>query len=542
MSVLAMVAVAMPILAKLRRTGEWRPTMATPRPPKAPRMWRTLGETLFWSERAWRAEQARMVWSCRLIKTPHAATLERWRVQRLARYVFAAIVISGSVQLVMLPLLVLYFHRFSLAALILNIWTGLAFIVMSAAGIIALIIGEISLRAASPFVWLTEAMSNMATYSVDPLVRLGIAGFRVPEYHGWQWCVYLLYFVPLGILVAWLRSWEPLRRTTNDKSIRSRKWYERFHVAIASTVALVLLGATILAHPLSADVEPGKLRVDFLDVGQGDAALVTMPDGTTVLIDGGGQAGKRRVRRQNEKAPDEDEGEASDFEPDAARIGEAVVSEYLWWRGLDRVDYLIATHADTDHIEGLSDVARNFRVRAAFVGRTPPNDIEYKTFADTLARENIPVNILSAGDRLRFGEATIEIENPLAMNNQTASSNNDSLVLRVRYSARTILLTADIEAVTEGRLVRDVTDLRADVVKVAHHGSRTSSIEAFVRGTAPTLAVISVGRRSPYNHPVPEVVERWQRHGAHVMTTGRHGTISVITNGRDISVETFIKE
>ncbi|MCP9493359.1 MAG: ComEC/Rec2 family competence protein [Pyrinomonadaceae bacterium MAG19_C2-C3] len=547
LAVFAMLAVAIPVLTKLRRIGQWRPTTATPRPPRCSPMWRTIGESLFWSERAWREEQATMIWRYRLIKTPLAAWLERRRVQRLARYVFAAIVISGSVQIVMLPLMVLYFHRFSFAAFVLNIWTGFAFIVMSAAGIVALIIAEVSTPFASPFVWLTEAMSSVATYGVDPFVRLGITGFRVPEYHGWQWFVYPLYFVPLVVLIARLKSWDAVRQTIDDE--RPRKWYETRRVTAASCVMLILFGVTILAHPYSADIKADVLRVDFLDVGQGDAALVTLPDGTTMLVDGGGRVGfSRRTQRTNDKASDTDDDNndvAPDFEPDTPRIGEAVVSEYLWWRGLDRVDYLVATHADADHIEGLSDVARNFNVRAAFVGRTPSRDAEYRAFAETLARENVPVEVLNAGDRLRFGEATIEVENPRALTdltiNRVASSNNDSLVLRVRYGERSILLTADIEAATEARLVRDMANLRSDVIKVAHHGSRTSSTEAFVEKVAPALAVISVGQRSPYNHPAAEVVERWQRHGGRVMTTGTHGTISVITNGRDLNVETFIE-
>src|SRR5207253_8053997 len=107
----------------------------------------------------------------------------------------------------------------------------------------------------------------------------------------------------------------------------------------------------------------GRLRWHVLDVGQGDAALVTMPDGTTLLVDGGG----RTSYAGGAQASDDEGGET--FERDTRSIGEAVVSEYLWWRGLDHVDYIVATHADADHIDGLNDVMRNFSVRAAFVGR-----------------------------------------------------------------------------------------------------------------------------------------------------------------------------
>src|SRR6185295_4029667 len=119
-----------------------------------------------------------------------------------------------------------------------------------------------------------------------------------------------------------------------------------------------VLLALIILHPLSGPKPDGKLHIDYLDVGQGDAALLTMPDGTTMLIDGGGRPNIDWGRS------DESGGEKS-FERDTRSIGERVVSEYLWSQGLDRVDYLVPTHADADHVDGLNDIARNFKVRSA---------------------------------------------------------------------------------------------------------------------------------------------------------------------------------
>src|SRR5205823_8194676 len=119
-----------------------------------------------------------------------------------------------------------------------------------------------------------------------------------------------------------------------------------------------LLLTVVLFHPLSGARADGILHIDFLDVGQGDSALITTPDGTTLLIDGGG--------RPNIDWNASDDAEPA-FERDTGSIGERVVSEYLWSLGLDRVDYILPTHADADHIDGLNDVARNFKVRGAIV-------------------------------------------------------------------------------------------------------------------------------------------------------------------------------
>jgi competence protein ComEC len=209
---------------------------------------------------------------------------------------------------------------------------------------------------------------------------------------------------------------------------------------------------------------------------------------------------------------------------------------------MDRVDYILATHADADHIDGLNDVARNFRIRGAIVARTPANDAEYARFAMTMNEAGVPVEKIAAGDVLRFGEVSAAVLWPPATQDESAPSrNNDSILLLIRYGEKSFLLTGDIEKEGETAVLREGTSLRSDLVKVAHHGSRTSSIEPFVAAARPSLAIISVGRTSMFGHPHRDVVERWRASGAEVMTTGQRGTISVVTDGRVLNVSTFVQ-
>ncbi|HKV32822.1 MAG TPA: ComEC/Rec2 family competence protein, partial [Pyrinomonadaceae bacterium] len=321
-------------------------------------------------------------------------------------------------------------------------------------------------------------------------------------YSGWSSLVYLLYYVPLLVLVV----------------TRAKRWTKSL------AIAQVLLVAVLVVHPFSA-VADGKLHVDFLDVGQGDSALVTLPDGRTLLVDGGG-------------ATDTHGGNT-----DKRSIGEAVVSEYLWWRGLDTVDYVLATHADADHIDGLNDVLRNFTVDAALVARSPANDPEYAKFTQTLSATKTHVATVQAGDLLRVGEAVIEVLwPPAATHANEPSRNNDSVVLRVEFGRRSLLLTGDIEKSGENALVAGGKRLQVDVVKVPHHGSRSSSTLPFVNATRAKIAVISVGQSSMFGHPHADVVERWQANGAQVFTTGRCGTITVTTDGTGLNLTGFKSE
>ncbi|MDQ5836902.1 MAG: MBL fold metallo-hydrolase, partial [Acidobacteriota bacterium] len=530
LSVVAIVAVAAPLLSNLQAVGCWRPTRATPYPPACPRWFRALGEALYWRERAWRRELEHATHSYRLFKTPWAARLERWRVQRLLRFAFAAVLVSVVVQLTLLPLLVVYFHRLSLVSPLMNVFVGALMVALAFSALAALALSSLSGALAAPLVRLAEAAAALMIHSVDPLARAHVASLRLPEYSGAASAVYLLYFLPLVVLTCALLRWRPLTAPPRPKfeEDKGRRLLKLAGLAFAG------LALVIVAHPLSAGRADGRLRVDFLDVGQGDSALVTMPDGGTLLVDGGGRPDLRRRRGA------EDEGE--EFEPDAREIGDAVVSEYLWWRGLSRVDYVLATHADADHIDGLNAVVKNFKVAAAFVARAPTNDPEFVRFDASAHDAGVPLYIVGRGDRLRFGAVTVNVLwPPLAQGDaDMPSGNNDSVVLRFSFGRRAFLLTGDAEADAERALVSAGDTLRCDALKVAHHGSRTSSTEGFISAARPALAVVSVGLDSPYGHPDPEVIKRWRDAGALVLTTGERGTVNVSTDGNDLKAETFI--
>ena len=496
LSVLAIVAIAWPLLRKFAAIGSWYPTSESPYPPTCSRELKAFCEVLFWSDRHWKQEIARSPLHYRMFKVPVAAMLERYHVQRCLRYVFGAVVVSVAVQIVLLPQMIIYFHRLSLSSLVLNIVVSVLLAVLAAVALIALLTVQVSATVAAPLFKLAQAVDWLMVHSVDPFANVGIASLRLPEYSGWPRTVYVFYYAPLLLLLITLNRWQPLARSP----IRARR-------VLPLSLAQVTMIAILVLHPFSASPADARLRVDFLDVGQGDAALITMPDGTTLLIDGGGRPFERANRS----------------------IGEAVVSEYLWWRGLDRVDYVLATHADADHIDGLNDVVRNFKIGAALVGRAPENDPEYSKFSQSL--RGTPLQLIQAGDVIRFGAVKLKVLWPPP---GTESSNNDSVVLKLKFGERSILLTGDIEKKTEAALI--TSDLRADVVKVAHHGSKTSSTNEFVSAARPRYAIVSVGKHSMFGHPHAEVVERWRASGAEVLTTGECGTITVTTDGTDLRI------
>ena len=527
MSVLAIVTIAVPLVQRMQRVGSWHPTTATPYPPNCPVWFRTLSEILFWSEKKWRAEMTASNISYRLFKSPLAAKFERWRIQRLCRFIVSAVIVSASVQVTMVAPMILYFHRLSFASLMLNIFVGTLMAALGIAALAAVVVSQISLSLAAPLVLLVEKLDWLMIHAVDPFMSVGVASLRLPHYSGWAAAVYGLYYVPLIILIVTLVRWNPLRLPTN----RAKRRTSRLVIRVAAVLLFVSF-SLIAVHPFSAAGPDGRLHVDFLDVGQGDSALLTMPDGTTLLIDGGGHPNIDWTRDNEEDEP---------FQRDTRTIGEGVVSEFLWSKGLDHVDYILATHADADHIDGLNDIVRNFKVRGAIVARTPTVDFGFARFASLLQRARVPMEVIGTGDSMQIGNVAIDVVWPPQLANVNAAyRNNDALVLRVRFGERAVLFTADIEKEAETGILRSSLDIHSDIVKVAHHGSRTSSIQPFIDATHPSVAIISVGRTSIFGHPHKEVVERWRASGAQVMTTGEKGTISVVTDGRDLQISAFV--
>jgi competence protein ComEC len=534
-SVLAIVVLAWPLLERLSAIGSWRPTRETPYPPSCAPWLLSFSESLFWSERKAARELKRANYNYRLFKAPLAARLERMHLQGALQYAFGALLVSTAVQMALLPFLVIYFHRLSFASFLLNIGVSLMMAAVAIIAAAALVLAQLSLTLATPLISITNSLNWVMVHSVDPFARVGAASIRLPEYTGWASAVYVLYYLPLSLLVVSLSRWKPLDlpRSTKKKVRRSR-------VRVLAFLSQLVAIGLVVAHPFSAGRANGKLRVDFLDVGQGDSALVTFPDNTTLLIDGGGLPGP--FEDANKFNQPDASGEES-FERETRSIGESVVSEYLWWRGLDHVDYILATHADADHIDGLNDVARNFAVRVALVARTPGKDEEYAKLAETLAERDIPLRIIGAGDVLRVGAVTAKVLWPAPVEDPNfLSRNNDSIVLRLQLGERALLLTGDIEIAGEKGMLRSGEDLRADVVKVAHHGSKTSSTAGFIAAARSRFAIISVGQTSIFGHPDGEVVDRWKQSGSQVLTTGNSGTITVTTDGRELEIETFVKK
>jgi competence protein ComEC len=578
-AVAGIVALALPLVEKLKQIGEWQPTSRTPHPPVCPAAVRACAELLFWNEREFRRTSKRSPIHYGLQKSAAARWLNRLRLQPLVRGVVLLVITSTAIQLATLPLMAVYFNRVSPIGIVLNVTAGLLTAALMMGGLAVIALAHLSAALASFGVIVVNAAHHLLVYSIVPFENLAFATFRVAHYEGWHALIYALYFAPLAGLARGLDRWRPVDefypvdrplaavatgfakdyRDATGAVVESGAALHRRVAAAGCLVALFASTIAIIQPPASAP--SGKLTIHFLDVGQGDSALIVFPRGTTMLVDAGGelQIGKvinhtnsaeaatdrpatQATANQRAGAVDADMNEAP-ISDDGFAIGEAVVSRFLWSQGRTRLDYVLATHADADHIAGFSAVLKNFHVGQALIGHRPADDFEYKRFAEAIRQQRIPLGSLTAGQRFDIEGVRVEVLWPPRPSSwPVTSNNNDSIVLRLIYGAVAILLTGDIEEAAEAAILSSAVDLRADVLKVPHHGSKTSSTAAFLDRVHPRCAVISVGERSRFGHPHESVVERYLSRAIPLFETGRDGMVTIETDGTGLDISTYRRD
>jgi competence protein ComEC len=275
----------------------------------------------------------------------------------------------------------------------------------------------------------------------------------------------------------------------------------RLTFLVAAAVAFFPLFFRANAAPSS---DTGLFRVTFIDVGQGDSIWLSTPDGWDVLVDGG------------------TEGQ-----------GPALVS-YLQSQGVTDIEVLILTHPHADHVGGLVAVLESLEVDQALTNCQPyPTDI-YQAFQDLLLSKEIPTACVREGDTFVWGTyvSAVAWHPPEPLMSGTASdANNNSIVLLVSYGTIDLLFTGDIQAEAEAAILASAPDLDAEILKVAHHGSNTSSTTPFLIAVGAQDAVISVGAGNRFGLPSAEALQRLRNAGATLYRTDLHGTILVETDG-----------
>lgn len=531
LTVLVIVVIASPVYQRMKKIGQWQPTAETPYPPRTPETVKWLAEVLFWNEREFRLEMSKAHIRFRLRKSATAQWLSRWRLQQPLAWIIATLFTTTVIQIGLLPLMIAYFRRVSIVSPISNVIESALVFLLMMAGAFYLFADAVIGSFAAKLSGVVNALGWLTVKAAEPLLAWRKASLRVPDWGESSASVFAVYFAAVLVLIVLINEWNPFRKGDEPEAMR-RKLAGRSALFVSSAL-LIVLSWLLVVHPFAPDYQSGRLEVTFLDVGQGDSMLIVFPRGSTMLLDSGGRIAFGSCEEAEES---EDQ-----FVEDRIGIAEAAVMPYLWRRGIKRLDWIAASHGDADHAEGFAEIARSFEIRQAAKAVASRSE-RFDLFDQAVRQAGLPLWCVKRGDRFEIDGVLIEALSPLG--NQESllmSDNNQSLALRLTFGQRRFLLTGDIEKAAEEVLVNAESDLRADVLKVAHHGSRTSTTESFLQSVKPQHAVISAAEPNPYGHPHAEVIERLQASGARIWRTSRCGAISISTDGNDLQVKTFVK-
>ncbi len=435
-----------------------------------------------------------------------APLLHRVRLPALCTPLAGLLLATAAAEAVLMPVSATLFSRVTFAGLLLNFAAIPLMAVAQLAGMAVVPLWVVWPAAARLAGWAAYVGAEGLVRSADVVALMPWATWRVVPPPVWAIAAYYA-----AGAWAWL-LWKPRGPTVHAGVRQGRR------ARLPALLVALGVGAWMIAPQWTWRLRSdGALHVTFLDVGQGDAALVRFPRGASLLVDAGGSVG------------------SSSFD-----IGDRVVGPVLRGSGVGRLGTLAVSHGDADHAGGARSVVDDFRPMDVWEGvPVPPSALMQRLRSDALQRA-IRWTTLQRADTTTIDGVDVRVLHPPVPDWERQDvRNDDSVVLELRWREVSIVFTGDIGREIEEGLVPTLVSAPLRLLKVPHHGSNTSSSERFLRALAPDVAVVSVGRSNGFGHPSPAVLARYQAVGTALFRTDMDGAVQVDTDGHSLEIRTI---
>ena len=444
-----------------------------------------------------------------LLEEPINSYFQKFKICKIKSisWIINSFTITFAANIIIIPIMAYMFSTFSMTFWISNI---LAAPVMEFVTIYGFLIYFISIF----LLPLAKFLGIILNFSLNSLIKIAEITSLIPGSSIYIKTPYLLeciiYYLILFLIFNWKRIKEKLE---NNKILEKIKKNSYKYISI-------ILISIILTNTISNKIFQ-EIKIYFVDVGQGDSTLIQTIEGKNILIDGGGS-------------------EFGSFD-----VGESILLPYLLDRRITTIDYLMISHFDSDHIGGVFAILENLGVKNIIISKQGETSENLKKFYEITNNKGIRTIIVKKGDIVEIDKYShFEILFPEDNLIEDNILNNNSIVARFNSLDFSILFTGDIEEIAEKRLCElySGTDkLEAFVLKVAHHGSKTSSTEEFLELVKPKIALIGVGKNNNFGHPNIDVIERLENMGSKIYRTDNCGEIIIRINRKKLQIHTKIK-
>lgn len=418
----------------------------------------------------------------------------------LPNFISDTLAATIAAQIGVVPITLYYFNNFSTISILSNLLVVPMVQIITIIGFIMVFAGIININLAVLIGYINNTFLSFVLFVTEFTSKLPYASLKLPTPP--LWLMVLYYLAVLYIFKGKELLSELFKGSKNFKFIK--------YFSLLLIVLIIVIKNLI----------PKPLEITFLDVGQGDSAFIRTAHGTKIFIDGGGKSA----------------GSKSTFD-----VGESVVVPYILDQGTKKIDIVIATHGHSDHTEGLEAILKEMRVGMVILPDT--NGEGFEKLIKICSQKNINIVKCKKGDIIKLDKDTVfDVLSPLKFEQDSLSQqslNNSSLVLKLKYKNVKVLFQGDAEIPVEQRMLEQGLDLRADILKVGHHGSTSSTGEDFINKSKFKFAVISVGKNN-FGHPSQYVLDRLKRNGILTYRTDESGAVIATSYGDEISIKTML--
>ena len=425
---------------------------------------------------------------------------------KVFKYLVTSFSITLSANLLIIPIMAYSFSTFSFTFLISNILAGPVMEIVTIFGFMVYLISIICM----PLVSFLGLFLNFLLFILIKIAEIssmfpGSSMYIKTPYLFSCICYYTI------ILIYCLRN------EFSDSYKEKLKNILKFHKNIISFILIIILIINLIFRFIISS----NLKIYFIDVGQGDSTLVKTPFNKNILIDGGGS-------------------EFGNFD-----VGESILLPYLLDRRINKIDYLVISHFDSDHVKGLFSVLKNLRVDNIVISKQGENSSNFKEFENIIKDKKIKLRVVKQGDRIKIDKLTyINILFPEEKLISDNILNNNSIVFKLISNNFSMLFTGDIEEIAEERIyeIYKSTDiLKSDVLKVAHHGSKTSSTSDFLSLVNPKITLIGVGKDNNFGHPDEATINQLKLYTKNICRTDEKGEIILEYNGKKLKIKNHVQ-